>query len=181
MPTRAHGPLEQTVHRHAESTVRRIGAFLAFAAGADWLAPCSSAASALRTGRVALVVIPSDSGQVTYRYDDTNPDGRAAVAADGGVAGDSQLAIGLDVERRFLTRALPITGLISYLRGPRNSRQTRARSDSLLDKNGEAGRLGMLICTTEAHARPARRPSAGPISTPASSGGMSSPRPPCTG
>jgi len=35
---------------------------------------------ALRTGAVTLVVIPSAGGAVTYRYDDTNPDGRAARA-----------------------------------------------------------------------------------------------------
>ncbi|HTP87719.1 MAG TPA: ABC transporter permease [Bryobacteraceae bacterium] len=33
---------------------------------------------ALRTGGVALVVVPKDGGAVTWRYDDTNPDGRAA-------------------------------------------------------------------------------------------------------
>jgi ABC-type multidrug transport system permease subunit len=38
----------------------------------------ASAQRALRTGRVALLVIPGQSGQVAYRYDDTNPDGRSA-------------------------------------------------------------------------------------------------------
>ena len=37
-----------------------------------------SADVALRTGRVALVVVPSDSGPVRYEYDDTRPDSRAA-------------------------------------------------------------------------------------------------------
>ncbi|HZU26099.1 MAG TPA: ABC transporter permease [Bryobacteraceae bacterium] len=40
----------------------------------------SDAFRALRTGAVALVVIPQPGGGVTYRYDDTNPDGRAARA-----------------------------------------------------------------------------------------------------
>lgn len=33
---------------------------------------------ALRTGRVSLLVLPAPQGGVVYRYDDTNPDGRAA-------------------------------------------------------------------------------------------------------
>jgi len=33
---------------------------------------------ALRTGKVALLAIPGSSGTVEYRYDDTNPEGRAA-------------------------------------------------------------------------------------------------------
>jgi ABC-2 type transport system permease protein len=37
-----------------------------------------SADVALRTGRVALVIAPSDSGPVRYEYDDTRPDSRAA-------------------------------------------------------------------------------------------------------
>jgi ABC-type multidrug transport system permease subunit len=37
-----------------------------------------SADVALRTGRVALVVVPTDSGPVRYEYDDTRPDSRAA-------------------------------------------------------------------------------------------------------
>ena len=37
-----------------------------------------SADVALRTGRVALVVAPTDSGPVHYEYDDTRPDSRAA-------------------------------------------------------------------------------------------------------
>ena len=37
-----------------------------------------SADVALRTGRVALVVSPTDSGPVHYEYDDTRPDSRAA-------------------------------------------------------------------------------------------------------
>ena len=36
------------------------------------------AEEALRTGKVALLALPASSGGVTYRYDDTNPDGRAA-------------------------------------------------------------------------------------------------------
>src|SRR5215472_1267916 len=38
----------------------------------------TSAAEELRTGRVALVAEPGDGGAVRYRYDDTNPEGRAA-------------------------------------------------------------------------------------------------------
>jgi ABC-2 type transport system permease protein len=37
-----------------------------------------SADVAVRTGRVALVIAPSDSGPVHYEYDDTRPDSRAA-------------------------------------------------------------------------------------------------------
>jgi ABC-type multidrug transport system permease subunit len=36
------------------------------------------AEEALRTGKVALMALPASSGGVTYRYDDTNPEGRAA-------------------------------------------------------------------------------------------------------
>jgi len=38
----------------------------------------AGARGALLTGRVALLVIPGPANQVAYRYDDTNPDGRAA-------------------------------------------------------------------------------------------------------
>ncbi|HEX6533648.1 MAG TPA: ABC transporter permease [Gemmatimonadaceae bacterium] len=38
----------------------------------------SAAARALRTGEVALVVVPSGASAVTYRYDDTRPESRAA-------------------------------------------------------------------------------------------------------
>lgn len=38
----------------------------------------STAAKELRTGRVALVVVPQASGNVEYRYDDTRPEGAAA-------------------------------------------------------------------------------------------------------
>ncbi len=38
----------------------------------------SAAATALRTGKVALVVAPGDAGGVVYRYDDARPDARAA-------------------------------------------------------------------------------------------------------
>jgi ABC-type multidrug transport system permease subunit len=38
----------------------------------------SAAAEALRTGRVALVVLPQASGEVEYRYDRDRPDGRTA-------------------------------------------------------------------------------------------------------
>src|SRR5581483_6168120 len=40
----------------------------------------SAAFRALRTGAVALVILPQAGGGVTYRYDDTNPDGRSARA-----------------------------------------------------------------------------------------------------
>ena len=33
---------------------------------------------ALRTGRIVLLALPAPGGGITYRYDDTNPDGRAA-------------------------------------------------------------------------------------------------------
>ncbi len=38
----------------------------------------AAAEEALRTGKVALVAAPRENGGVIYRYDDTNPDGRAA-------------------------------------------------------------------------------------------------------
>jgi ABC-type multidrug transport system permease subunit len=38
----------------------------------------SAAEDALRTGKVALLVLPGSAGSVEYRYDDTNPEGRAA-------------------------------------------------------------------------------------------------------
>jgi ABC-type multidrug transport system permease subunit len=38
----------------------------------------SAAAQALRTGKVALLAEPGPNGSVVYRYDDTNPEGRAA-------------------------------------------------------------------------------------------------------
>ena len=37
-----------------------------------------AAEEALRTGAVALLVVPGPSGAVVYRYDDTNPEGRTA-------------------------------------------------------------------------------------------------------
>jgi ABC-type multidrug transport system permease subunit len=37
-----------------------------------------SASAALRTGRVALIVLPQPEGRVEYRYDDTRPDARQA-------------------------------------------------------------------------------------------------------
>ena len=45
---------------------------------ADVLPDEGAAQTALRTGRVALVVIPAENGRVIYRFDDTNPDGRTA-------------------------------------------------------------------------------------------------------
>jgi len=40
--------------------------------------PAPAAEEALRTGKLALVVLPAQGGGVLYRYDDANPDGRAA-------------------------------------------------------------------------------------------------------
>jgi ABC-type multidrug transport system permease subunit len=40
--------------------------------------PDAEARQALRTGQVSLIAAPGESGVVTYRYDDTNPDGRTA-------------------------------------------------------------------------------------------------------
>jgi len=37
-----------------------------------------AAEEALRTGKVALLAVPGSGGAVVYRYDDTNPEGRAA-------------------------------------------------------------------------------------------------------
>jgi ABC-2 type transport system permease protein len=41
----------------------------------------TAAAMALRTGNVALLVFPESAQQTIYRFDDTNPDGRAARAS----------------------------------------------------------------------------------------------------
>ena len=38
----------------------------------------ATAEQSLRTGRVVLLVFPGESGSVTYKYDDTNPDARTA-------------------------------------------------------------------------------------------------------
>ncbi|HEV8039900.1 MAG TPA: ABC transporter permease [Bryobacteraceae bacterium] len=38
----------------------------------------AAAEEALRTGKVALLAVPGPGGSVIYRYDDTNPEGRAA-------------------------------------------------------------------------------------------------------
>jgi ABC-2 type transport system permease protein len=40
--------------------------------------PAAAAEEALRTGKVALVAAPDARGSAVYRYDDTNPEGRAA-------------------------------------------------------------------------------------------------------
>src|ERR1700689_1054840 len=40
--------------------------------------PAAAAEDALRTGKVALLVVPGTGGGVVYRYDDTNPEGRTA-------------------------------------------------------------------------------------------------------
>jgi ABC-2 type transport system permease protein len=40
--------------------------------------PAAAAEEALRTGKVALLAEPGPAGTVVYRYDDTNPEGRAA-------------------------------------------------------------------------------------------------------
>src|SRR5580658_9502674 len=45
-----------------------------------------AAQEALRTGKVALLAAPGTNGAVEYRYDDTNPEGRAArLLADGAI------------------------------------------------------------------------------------------------
>src|SRR5580692_9797609 len=40
--------------------------------------PAEAADAALRTGKIALLVVPGTGGGVVYRYDDTNPEGRTA-------------------------------------------------------------------------------------------------------
>jgi len=42
------------------------------------LLDAEAAEEALRTGKVVLLALPAGNGAVAYRYDDTNPDGRAA-------------------------------------------------------------------------------------------------------
>src|SRR5258708_2526964 len=45
-----------------------------------------AAEEALRTGKVALLAVPGQSGGVAYRYDNTNPEGRTArMLADGAI------------------------------------------------------------------------------------------------
>lgn len=65
--TPATSEVTQWLHRDRALTVRVLGEH--------------AAANALRTGAVALVVVPESARQVRYRFDDTNPDGRAARAA----------------------------------------------------------------------------------------------------
>ncbi|HUI77909.1 MAG TPA: ABC transporter permease [Bryobacteraceae bacterium] len=46
----------------------------------------AAAEDALRTGKVALIAVPSEGGAVLYQYDNTNPEGRTArMLADGAV------------------------------------------------------------------------------------------------
>jgi ABC-2 type transport system permease protein len=46
----------------------------------------TAAEAALRTGKVALLAVPGSGGGVQYRYDDTNPEGRAArLLSDGAI------------------------------------------------------------------------------------------------
>jgi len=40
--------------------------------------PAAAAERALRNGKVALLAVPGPNGSVVFRYDDTNPEGRAA-------------------------------------------------------------------------------------------------------
>lgn len=64
------------------ATAPRAGDVAAQLAGSELIAlealDDSAAALALRTGRVALVVVPAANGAVEYRYDDTRPDAVAA-------------------------------------------------------------------------------------------------------
>jgi ABC-2 type transport system permease protein len=66
--------------------------------------PAESAAVALRTGRVALVVLPQGNGTVEYRFDDTRPDSRnARLLAD-------------DAIQRGFGRADPVHATESHVR-----------------------------------------------------------------
>jgi ABC transporter DrrB family efflux protein len=61
---------------------------------------------ALRAGRIVLLAVPAPNGGVTYRYDDTNPDGRAA-----------KLVVDRDVQRAAGARdAVAVTD--SFVREP---------------------------------------------------------------
>jgi ABC-type multidrug transport system permease subunit len=65
-----------------------------------------AAQEALRNGKVALVALPGAGGAVQYRYDDTNPEGRAArLLADRAI----QIAAG---------RTDPVTSSDQYMREP---------------------------------------------------------------
>jgi ABC-2 type transport system permease protein len=68
--------------------------------------PAPAAEDALRTGKVALLAEPGPDGTVVYRYDDTNPEGRAArLLADRAV-------------QRAAGRADPISSADQLLREP---------------------------------------------------------------
>lgn len=65
-----------------------------------------AAADALRTGKVVLLAEPGPNGSVVYRYDDTNPEGRAArMLADRAI-------------QRAAGRADPISTSDQYMREP---------------------------------------------------------------
>lgn len=83
-----------------------VGDSLATAVGAETRLrvdrlSADQADAALRTGQVALVVEPGENGEVRYRFDDTNPEGRTArTLADAAVqraAGRVDPVIGSDV------------------------------------------------------------------------------------
>jgi ABC-2 type transport system permease protein len=68
--------------------------------------PDAAAEQALRTGKVALLVLPGTGGGVIYKYDDTNPEGRAAsMLADRAI-------------QRAAGRADPIASTGEFLREP---------------------------------------------------------------
>lgn len=65
-----------------------------------------AAGAALRSGKIALAAEPGDAGSIVYRYDDTNPDGRAArLLADAAV-------------QRAAGRRDPVTAADAIVRDP---------------------------------------------------------------
>ena len=64
----------------------------------------SAAGKALRTGRVALVVAPRETGEVEYRYDQDRPDGRTArLLADAAVQDAAGRRDPVDVTERLVS------------------------------------------------------------------------------
>ena len=64
----------------------------------------AEAATALRTGRVSLVLVPQETGDVEYRYDRERPEGRAArMLADNAVQGAGGRRDPVEVSDRYVS------------------------------------------------------------------------------
>ena len=85
----------------ADSLARALGASEGLAVR---LLSDSAAADALRTGRVALVVVPGNTGGVEYRYDRDRPDGRAArLLADASVQAAAGRRDPIEISERLVS------------------------------------------------------------------------------